>query len=291
MWDQNLQLPGESMQTAKNILHPGTFNFPVLERWEEEELARRFKEERNLDARDRLIQCNLRGVAKIAMEYHDRGVSFEDLLQEGSLGLYRAIEKFDPDRGVRLLSYAGWWIRAYMKEAILKQRFLVRIGTTQNQRTVFSGLGKARLWLIKEHPEITDSEQQAMLMAEHLEVPLKDFLETAQRLDGKDLSLNAPIDDNGSGCFLDKLESGCPEPDEVHAATQCSQQVRIALSVLTPRESLIIQERLLVQETQTLEELGQVLGISRERVRQLEVRAKEKLRPVLADLANDMAEF
>lgn len=254
---------------------------PVLTREEEKVLARRWRDEQDPAALDRLVLCNLKAVFKIAGEYRNRHVGMEDLVQEGLMGLIRATERFDPERGIRFLSYAGWWIRAYIKEYLLRSRSLVRIGTTQKQRSIYSRLGRAKAILEKKYPDL-DPALRYKKLAEILEASPELVEDMNGRLSGHDLSLDARISDDGETAYVDLLADDGPDTEERAMASDLQEHREVyllaAMDDLTDREKLIIQRRYLDPSSTTLRELGVVLGISRERVRQLEMRAKEKIR-------------
>ena len=253
----------------------------ILTREEEKVLARRWRDERDPEALDRLVLCNLKAVFKIAGEYRNRHVGMEDLVQEGLMGLIRATERYDPERGIRFLSYAGWWIRAYIKEYLLRARSLVRIGTTQKQRAIYSRLGRAKVMLEKMYPDL-DPALRYQKLAEILDASPELVEDMNGRLSGHDLSLDARISDDGETAYVDLLADDGPDTEERAMASDLQQHravyVLAAMDELTDREQLIIQRRYLDPSSTTLRELGVVLGISRERVRQLEMRAKEKIR-------------
>ncbi len=253
----------------------------ILTREQEKVLARRWRDERDPEALDRLVLCNLKAVFKIAGEYRNRHVGMEDLVQEGLMGLIRATERFDPERGIRFLSYAGWWIRAYIKEYLLRSRSLVRIGTTQKQRSIYSRLGRAKAMLEKLYPDL-DPALRYKKLAEILDASPELVEDMNGRLSGHDLSLDARISDDGETAYVDLLADDGPNTEERAMESDLHQHrvvyLLAAMDELTDREQLIIQRRYLDPSSTTLRELGVVLGISRERVRQLEMRAKEKIR-------------
>jgi RNA polymerase sigma-32 factor len=253
----------------------------ILTREQEKVLARRWRDERDPEALDRLVLCNLKAVFKIAGEFRNRHAGMEDLVQEGLLGLIRATERFDPERGIRFLSYAGWWIRAYIKEYLLRSRSLVRIGTTQKQRSIYSRLGRAKAMLEKLYPDL-DPSLRYQKLAEILDASPELVEDMNGRLSGHDLSLDARISDDGETAYVDLLADDGPDTEERAMESDLHQHrvvyLLAAMDELTDREQLIIQRRYLDPSSTTLRELGVVLGISRERVRQLEMRAKEKIR-------------
>ena len=258
---------------------------PLLTAEEERELSRRWLNEGDRSAADRLVLSNMRAVIKIAGEYSGQHASFADLLQEGTLGLLRAVDRYDPERGVRFLSYAAWWIRAFVRDHLLRTRSLVRLGTTQRQRTVYSRLGRARATVEREGLE---GEARMERMVELIGVDRATIESIQGRLTGYDVSLDAPV-----GSERDSAPRGdfIPDPsvaaDELLAEGQEAHLERIrlnlAISQLPDREQEIIQRRHLSEKAETLEMVGQRLGISRERVRQLESRALRRIRTWVED--------
>jgi len=258
--------------------------YPILTWDEERELAHRWRDHGDEAAAQRLVLCNLRAVVKIAGEFRNRHIHFEDLVQEGNVGLMRAISKFDPERGTRFLSYAGWWIRACIKEYLLRSRSLVRLGTTQKQRAIYSRLGRAKLELERRYPA-SDPSQRIERLAEILEASPALVADMEGRLSGHDLSLDAKVDSESNTAYVDLLSDSGPTTEENVGDREVeafrSSCVEDALQCLSDKERFIIRQRFLVEPTRTLRELGEILGISRERVRQLEVRAKKKLKEEL----------
>ncbi len=254
----------------------------LLTREEENELARRWVEDRDERAAAELVQRNLRFVVKVAMGYRKYGVPLPDLIQEGNLGLIRAVEKFDPARGTRLISYAVWWIKAYIQSHIIQTWSLVRIGTTQAQRRLFYKLPKA---LAAGGPEGEGSESRIARLAEELDARPKDVVLMMGALRGRDLSLDVPLDDEGGTTFCDRVESRGPDPESATAASEDEsfrkQLLAQAISRLPQRERDIIRLRHLGDEGLTLRQVGAELGISRERVRQLEAQALRKLKNIM----------
>jgi RNA polymerase sigma-32 factor len=250
---------------------------PLLTVEEEQRLARSFRDQSNLDAAHTLVTSNLRFVVKVAYEYRSYGFKMADLIQEGNIGLMKAVQKFDPDRQIRLISYGVWWIKAYIQNYILKNWSLVKLGTTQAQRKLFFSLARTKRELEKFGE---DGET------------VQEVVEMQQRLEGRDLSLDAPMGDEGGTSHLDFLESANIDAAEELAGhevrTIARQRVAAALSHLDARERYIIEQRLMNDDPMTLSELGAHYQISRERARQLEIRAKAKLK---AELAGTVAEI
>tara|TARA_Y100000588_G_scaffold370794_1_gene441391 strand:+ start:420 stop:1322 length:903 start_codon:yes stop_codon:yes gene_type:complete len=258
--------------------------FPMLEPDEEFMLAKRWREHEDSEAAHRLITSHLRLVAKIAMGYRGYGLPVGELISEGNVGLMQAVKRFDPDRGFRLATYAMWWIRASIQEYILHSWSLVKMGTTAAQKKLFFNLRK-----IKGQLEAIDdgdlSPENIEYIATALNVPERDVISMNRRMLGPDQSLNAPVREEGGGEWQDWLED--PETDqestilENQELAHRSAQLMQAMDVLNDREKHIMSERRLKDEPATLEELSKVYGISRERVRQIEARAFEKLQKTM----------
>jgi len=264
---------------------------PLLTAEDEQSLARTYREKGDTRIAHRLVTANLRFVVKVASEYRSYGFKMADLVQEGNLGLMRAVQKFDPDKGIRLISYAVWWIRAYIQNHILKSYSLVKLGTTQAQRKLFFSLARTKRDLDRmsaEHGSDSDGEDSSKI-AKKLNVKPGEVEEMTQRMLGRDLSLDAPVGDDGGSTHGDFLPADRPSQDQELSASQekSRMQGRIieALARLDPRERYIIEQRLMSDDAPTLKELADHFGFSRERARQLETRAKEKLKSELHELA------
>ena len=257
--------------------------YPLITREEEHELAVEYLKSGDLDAARRLVTANLRLVVKIAHEYRRAHRNLLDLIQEGNVGLVQAVKKYDPYRGVKLSSYAAWWIRAYMLKFILSNWRLVKIGTTQAQRKLFFNLKKET-----DKLEKLGFDASPKAIAEALDVPEQDVIEMERRLGQGETSLDAPVskDDAGGRTRLDLLESSAESrPDIVAEGTEFRDLLRQKLAAfettLRGREQTLFQERLLTDTPKTLQEIGEHYGISRERARQLEKRLIDKLRVYL----------
>jgi RNA polymerase sigma-32 factor len=265
---------------------------PLLSVDEEQRLARLHRDQRDLDAAHRLVTSNLRFVVKVAFEYRSYGFRMADLVQEGNIGLMKAVQKFDPDRKIRLISYGVWWIRAYIQNYILRNWSLVKLGTTQAQRKLFFSLARTRRELEK-HGEAGVAAGEGEI-AKKLRVKQSEVSEMSQRLEGRDLSLDAPMGDDGGTSHLDFLDAHAAVADEElqshEARTVASRRVAEALARLDARERYIIEQRLMTEKPMTLSELGAHYRISRERARQLEIRAKAKLKSDLAAGLGDVLE-
>jgi RNA polymerase sigma-32 factor len=279
----------DPLQTYINELR----RYPLLTREEEHELAVVYLKTGDMDAARRLITANLRLVVKIAHEYRRAHRNLLDLVQEGNLGLVQAVKKYDPYRGVKLSSYAAWWIRAYMLKFILNNYRLVKIGTTQDQRKLFFNLRKE-----KEKLEALGFEASPKAIADALDVSEKDVVDMERRLGQGELSLDAPLsrDDEGGRSHLDMLESGGDARPDVQAeGSEFRELLREKLSAfektLRGREQTIFRERLLNDSPKTLQEIGEAYGISRERARQLEKRLTTKLKAYLTTELGDAVQI
>jgi RNA polymerase sigma-32 factor len=254
--------------------------FPFLEKQEEFMLAKRFIDRDDTEAAHKMVTSHLRLVAKIAMGYRFYGLPVSDLISEGNVGLMRAVKKFDPDRGFRLSTYAMWWIKAAINEHVLNSWSLVKLGTVAAQKKLFFNLRKLKAKLnIYEDGDL--SIEAADTIAERLDVKTSEVHDMNRRLSRSDSSLNVPVGEDGDLERIDLLMSGSLDQESVMAEeeerTVAHSLLTKGLSTLNERERRIIEERRLSEDPRTLEDLGIEYGISRERVRQIENRAFEKL--------------
>jgi len=252
--------------------------FPLLTPEQEFDLAVRYRKHNDISAAHELITSNLRFVVKVALEYKSYGVKLLDLIQEGNIGLMMAVKKFDPYKGNRFISYAIWWIRAYMQNFIIKTWSLVKIGATQAQKKLFYKIGKVR----KELESDPENEKRYERLAKDLDVPKEDLIEMEQRMASRDLSLDAPFDEGKDLTHLDLLQEESPSQEEMLALEQEKEirerEVQKALKRLSEKEVFIIKNRIMSDEPLTLQEIGSHLKLSRERVRQIESEALKKLK-------------
>ena len=252
---------------------------PLLTPQEETELAQHYKKHQDLKTAHRLVTANLRFVVKIAGEYRGYRMRMMDLVQEGNMGLMRAVKKFDPDRGYRLISYAVWWIRAYIQDYIIRSWSLVKVGTTQLQKKLFFKLGKVRGFL--DGDEVDTAEINALADGSDSDAKVRDF---CQRLNARDFSLDRSITDSDT-TYLDLLADERSGQEELlltkETETNRRQMISRALKELTPREQQVITGRFFAGMSKTLQDVGDELGITRERVRQLESNALKKLHKIL----------
>jgi len=253
--------------------------FPMLEPQDEYMLAKSWREHGDREAAHKLVTSHLRLVAKIAMGYRGYGLPIGEVISEGNVGLMQAVKRFEPDKGFRLATYAMWWIRASIQEYILRSWSLVKMGTTASQKKLFFNLRKAKS-RISALDEGDLKPEQVSLIANRLGVSEQDVVDMNRRLGG-DASLNAPLREEGEGEWQDWLvddsidqESSLVDREESNARLGA---LKGALTVLNPRERRIFEARRLADDPVTLEELSTEFGVSRERVRQIEVRAFEKV--------------
>ena len=256
--------------------------YPLLTREEEHELAVRYVKTGDREAAKRLVTANLRLVVKIAHEYRRAYRSLLDLIQEGNIGLLQAVRKYDPYRGVKLSSYAAWWIRAYILRFILNNWRLVKIGTTQAQRKLFYNLRKAKELLAQQ-----GFVPETKLLAEHLDVSEQEVEDMEKRLDAGEHSLDAPVNqgEEGGRTQLDVLASSNTAPDVAAEADEFRDLLRAKLdtfaATLHGRKLMIFKERLHSDSPLTLQEIGDHYGITRERARQIENELASDLRDYL----------
>ena len=265
--------------------------FPILSAEQEYMLAKRFEEHGDTEAAAQLVTSHLRLVAKIAMGYRGYGLPVSELISEGNIGLMQGVKKFEADRGFRLATYAMWWIRASIQEFILRSWSLVKMGTTAAQKKLFFNLRRMKARLDAFEDGDLRPEDLAKI-ATDLGVTEAEVTSMNRRMAlGGDTSLNVPMREDGEGQWQDWLADDAPLQDERVAEAQ-EADVRhtmlvSAMESLNEREKFILTERRLTDDPKTLEELSQVYGVSRERVRQIEVRAFEKLQKAMMRLAGD----
>lgn len=261
------------------------WKYPILEREQEFMLACRLRDSGDVDAAHQLVTSHLRLVAKIAMGYRGYGLPVADLVSEGSIGLMKAVKKFDPDRGFRLSTYAIWWIKASITEYVLKSWSMVKMGTVSSQKKLFFSLRRMKNQLqIIDNGEL--SGEQTLQLAESLNATEQEVQHMNRRLHARDFSLNTPLSHVEEGTeFQDTLVDERPTPEALVGETEelsyRSEMLARAMEDLPEREKNILIERRLKDDPITLEQLGDQYGISRERVRQLEVRAFEKVQKAM----------
>lgn len=274
-------MPGPNLPAVKNSLQTYLLQinqFPLLTQEEEFQLAVRYRKYNDIEAAQKLITSNLRFVVKVAFEYKSYGVKLQDLIQEGNIGLMMAVKKFNPYKGYRFISYAIWWIRAYIQNFIIKTWSLVKIGTTQAQKKLFYKIGKIRKALESDGA----NEKKYELLAKDLEVAKEDIIEMEQRMAARDLSLDAPFDEAQELTHLDLLKEESLNQEEAFAQDEEKKirehEVQSAMKRLNEKEAYVIKNRIMADEPLTLQEIGDHLKLSRERVRQIESEALKKLK-------------
>jgi len=254
-----------------------------ITREEEHALAVRWVEDGDLDAARALVLSNLRLVVKVAMDYRRSWTNLLDLIQEGNLGLLQAVQRFDPTQGVKLSSYAVYWIRAYILKYLIDNIRLVRMGSSRAERKLFFRLNKE-----KRELERRGFEAEPKLLAERLDVSEDDILQMEQRLAEGETSLEAPVRRDEGGATVGDFLASPGESAEDHLADvdlrrTFLEQVHAFTDQLDDRERTIVEERILADSPKTLQDLGDDFGVTRERVRQLEKRVVDKLRDHLRE--------
>ena len=296
--DTDLPVPAQAtlptLSSSKDSLHlylREVGRFPMLKPDEEFELARRVQKDGDSDAAFRLVSSHLRLVVKIAMEFQRRWMqNVLDLIQEGNVGLMRAVNKFDPDKGIKFSYYAAFWIRAYILKFIMDNWRMVKIGTTQAQRKLFYNLNRERQKLIAE-----GFDPDASTLASRLGVGEDQIVEMQQRLDASDMSLDSNVNDEaGSATRMDFLPALGPGIEESIAGREIAEllhdHLREILPKLSEKEAYILEHRLLTDDPVPLREIGERYNVTRERVRQLEARLLQKLKAHLSTGINDFSE-
>jgi len=272
----------QSMQTA------------MLEKEDEWDLARRWRDQKDRKALDRLINAYVRLVVKIAGKFKHYGLANSDLVQEGILGLMQAANRFEPERELRFSTYAAWWIRSFMQDYVLRNWSIVRSGSTAQRKSLFFNMRRMRAQLEnKRHganSNVIDEE-----VAKAFNLPAAEVQGMFARFSGGDQSLNMMIGEDGGSEVGDFMIDETANPEAAVMATH-DQEVQTnwvhkAMAKLSPRERQIIIDRRLVDEPMTLEQIGQKMGVSKERVRQLEARAMDKLRDTIEGMPVDVSEF
>ena len=285
-------LPAPTPEGGLNRYLQEIRKFPMLEQEEEYMLAKRWVEDQDTEAAHALVTSHLRLAAKIAMGYRGYGLPQAEVISEANVGLMQAVKRFDPEKGFRLATYAMWWIRASIQEYILRSWSLVKLGTTSAQKKLFFNLrkAKARIGALEDgdlRPEHVDR------IAHDLNVTKEEVISMNRRLSGGDASLNATISADGEGAaeWQDWLEDETAdqagdyaEHDELEIRRELMAE---AMAVLNEREQDILTQRRLMDAPVTLDELSRQYRVSRERIRQIEVRAFEKLQTKMQEFARE----
>lgn len=261
-------------------------DIPELSREEEIALARRWIQDGDHAAAAKLVHANLRYVVAIAITYRRYGLSLSDLIAEGNFGIVHAIRKFDPDRGTRFVTYAAYWIRAYILNYVIRSWSLVGVGSGPLRSKLFFRLRRERARIASL---VGEGDEGNEMLAERFGAPAEKVLSMARRLEARDVSLDARVFDDGATTLVDTLESEGASQEEALAESEEQQRLRerlrVAVESLDPRERYIVEVRMMADDDEelSLAEIGRRLGVSRERARQLESRAKKKLRARLLD--------
>ena len=280
----NLSLPAITADGGLSNYLTQIKKFPLLNPEEEYMLAKRWKKRGDLKSAQKLITSHLRLVAKIAMGYRGYGLPVNEIISEGNIGLMQAVKKFEPEKGFKLATYAMWWIKASIQEYILRSWSLVKMGTTSAQKKLFFNLNK-----IKNQLSINNTNE---LKPEHIEeiskrlnVKKEEVISMNRRLLGKEKSLNAPVKDEGGTEWQDWLVDNKKDHEiilsEKQELNQRKDLMNEAMSVLNKREKEILTARRLSENISTLEDLSKKYEVSRERIRQIETKAFEKLQKAI----------
>lgn len=291
--DLNLNLPVLAEDEAESALTSSTDpvarylmeirRYPLLDREQEHDLAVRLYETGDSKAAEQLVTANLRFVVKVASEYSKFGARMIDLIQEGNVGLMHAVKEFNPYKGVRLITYAVWWIRGYIREYLMKQYSMVRIGTTAAQKKLFYRLQKEQ-----EALEQMGMDPSVALLSGRLGVTEKDVVDMQKRMNQRDLSLDQPLNQEGDSRLMDLQSEVDPVlVDEELSRREEIETLRSHIEDLRPqlseREIELLEERLLADDPLTLQEIGERHGVSREAVRQMEARLMDKIKNQLTE--------
>ncbi len=278
------------MQTTLTVVDSGLSKYlrdvramPMLTAEEEYMLSKRWLEHEDTDAAHRLVTSHLRFVAKIALGYRHYGLPVADLISEGNIGLMRAVKKFDPERGVRLATYAMWWIKAALNEFVLNSWSMVRMGTLAAHKKLFFNLRRIKAKLsIMDQGDLSPTNVSAI--ATELDVPESDVVDMNRRMVARDTSLNVPVGESGIE-IQNLIVDATPNQETVYAKTEEMDRgqdlIAQALVHLDDRERDIFVQRRLTDQPPTLEELGARFGVSRERIRQIEAKAFAKVQQVV----------
>jgi RNA polymerase sigma-32 factor len=277
-----VNLPVPSVVGSLDAYISAVHRIPVLSQEEEQSLSRRYQEGEDLDSARKLVMSHLRFVVHVARGYNGYGLQLADLIQEGNIGLMKAVKRFDPDQGVRLVSFAVHWIRAEMHEFILRNWRIVKVATTKAQRKLFFNLRKSKKrlgWM---------NAEEVRIVAKDLGVPEATVREMESRLSGRDVGFEAPADADEDAkpapeAFL--IDEGADPYDNVSDADQSDNQLETlsaALQKLDQRSRDIIQRRWLDENKATLQDLADEYGVSAERIRQVEANAMKKMRGLFA---------
>ena len=259
-------------------------------------LAYAWRDQRDEKALHRLITAYMRLAISMASKFRRYGAPMSDLIQEASVGLMKAADKFDPDRGVRFSTYAVWWIKASIQDYVMRDFSLVRTGSTSSQKSLFFNMRRVQARIEREAGAPLETHVLHEMIAAELGVPIHDVQMMDGRLSGSDFSLDATQSSEDEGrSWVDALEDDSPQADEIvtnsHDNATLRQWLTSAFSTLSERERFIVRERKLRDDPRTLESLGGELGLSKERVRQLEAAAFSKMRRSLESVGPEVMTF
>jgi RNA polymerase sigma-32 factor len=264
--------------------------FPMLEPKEEYNLAKSWREDGDREAAHKLVTSHLRLVAKIAMGYRGYGLPITEVMSEGNVGLMQAVKRFEPERGFRLATYAMWWIRASIQEYILRSWSLVKLGTTASQKKLFFNLRKIK-GQISAFEDGDLKHEHVEEIANRLNVSEADVISMNRRMSG-DSSLNAPLRADADGEWQDWLvDESTDQETELATSQEFNSRLEMlgdAIKTLNDRERRIFEARRLSDDPLTLEKLSEEFGVSRERIRQIEVRAFEKVQKAVKNKAKEI---
>lgn len=271
----------------------------ILDAETERQLAYAWRDHRDEQALHRLINAYMRLAISMASKFKRYGAPTNDLIQEAGLGLMKAADKFDPDRGVRFSTYAVWWIKASIQDYVMRNWSLVRTGSTSSQKSLFFNMRRVQAHFEREalaRGETLDRDKLHEMIAEEIGVPLGDVQMMDGRLSGSDYSLNATQSTDEEGReWIELIEDEGSQVDLIvedkHDTDQLRRWLKDALFALNDRERMIVRERMLVDNPRTLESLGQELNLSKERIRQLEAAAYGKMRKFLEKNSNELHHF
>ena len=284
MKNNNYNLPALSNEGGLAAYLSQIKKFPMLAAEEEYMLAKNWQSTGNVKSAEKLVTSHLRLVAKIAMGYRGYGLPVNELISEGNIGLMQAVKKFDPEKGFRLATYAMWWIKAAIQEYVLRSWSLVKMGTTSAQKKLFFNLKKIKQQ-IAPHQDGDLKDEQVNEISKKLGVKSDEVVNMNRRMMGQEKSLNEPIKDGEKGEWQDWIASEDLDQELFVAQKQEMDEKKTLLhrsiKILTDREREILHDRKLSNEPKTLEELSKKYKISRERIRQIETKAFEKLQKVM----------
>ena len=285
----NANLPSISVDGSLGSYLKQIKKFPMLSLEEEYMLAKSWRERGDLKSAEKLVTSHLRLVAKIAMGYRGYGLPTSELVSEGSIGLMQAVKKFNPEKGFRLATYAMWWIKASIQEYVLRSWSLVKMGTTTAQKKLFFNLKKIKNQIsASENGDLTMEHVEEI--SKRLNVKKDEVVSMNRRLSGKEKSLNAPINNEDGTEWQDWIVDSTIDQEQNHSQNQelsiRKKLMNDTIKVLNLREKEILTARRLSEDVATLEDLSKKYKISRERVRQIETKAFEKLQEAMLSASN-----